>query len=123
MNQKYKSNLHLAVKILRRARALSFIIFEPGVGIEPTTPFLPRKCSTTELSRQFFMGGAGFAPAKANCRLVYSQTPLSTREPTHFVGGVGIEPTTSPLSGVRSTTELATRHFFYITFSLIFANC
>ncbi|CAI7989462.1 hypothetical protein GBAR_LOCUS225, partial [Geodia barretti] len=70
---------------------------EPRGGIEPPTPFLPRTCSTAELSGLVYLGGrvlvqvvegAGFEPAKP------------VRAPDLQSGGFNHSPTPPNLIGL-----------------------
>ncbi|GEM_PF-6831151 len=51
------------------------------MGIGPTTSFLPRMCSTTELLGHSIGGGGGIRTPEAISQLIYSQSPLAAWVP------------------------------------------
>ena len=87
-------------------------------GIEPRTPFLPRKCSTTELHRQACLRrqewvGWESNPQGQHGQRFYRPSPLPTGLPTLQEPAEGLEPTTYGLQNRCSAIELRWRFFFF----------
>lgn len=76
-------------------------LFEPMTGVEPVTPSLPRKCSTTELHRHIECGRGCDRSVGVNVKLhTFELLPIAQRI---FERETRLELATLTLEGLCST--------------------